>query len=209
MPRVLPAILESDLSEYRRKVNQIRQLTNRFQLDIIDGELIDNRTIQPHQVEPPSGLKLDIHLMVKRPMEYISPCVRLRPYTIIVQYEGAEGVAEAIQKTADNGLRAGLAINPATPINEILPLLERVSHVLLMAYPAGFAGQKLQPIVFDKLKELRAIKPDLEIGLDGGVAETTLKKIKAANFDVVNTNSYLFSSDSLLTRYHELIEALT
>lgn len=208
MAKVIPAILESDLSTYRKKLNLIRQLTDRFQLDVIDGEFVDNKTLQPQQIEPPAGLKIDIHLMVKRPMEYIMPCVKLRPYTIIIQYEGAQQVAEALEKIKKNGLRAGLAINPDTTVAEIAPLLENVSHVLVMAYPAGFAAQKLQPEVFAKVAELRELKPELEIGLDGGVADPTLKKIHDAGFDVVNTNSYLFSAESPLTRFHELIGAL-
>ncbi|MFO0955171.1 MAG: hypothetical protein U0526_01380 [Candidatus Saccharibacteria bacterium] len=208
MAKVIPAILEHELSAYRKKVNLVRQLTDRFQLDVIDGELIDNKTIQPQQIEPPAGLKVDIHLMVKRPMEYIMPCVKLRPYTIIVQYEGAENVIGALEKIHKNGIRCGLAINPETSLSEVAPLLELVKHVLIMAYPAGFAGQKLQPEVFTKAHELREMKPDIEIGLDGGVAAGSLKQIAAAGFDVVNTNSFLFGAESPLSRYHELIGAL-
>ncbi|MBP9827299.1 hypothetical protein KBC99_02355, partial [Candidatus Saccharibacteria bacterium] len=86
MTKIIPAILETNVSAYRHKIAQIRQLTDRVQLDVIDGDLIDNRTLQPKEIEPPSGLKLDIHLMVKHPLDYISQCVRLRPYTIIIQY---------------------------------------------------------------------------------------------------------------------------
>lgn len=208
MAKVVPAILATEILDYRHKANMIRQLTDRFQLDIIDGEFVENRTIQPTDIAPPSGLKLDVHLMVKRPLEYISQVVKLRPYTIIVQYEADAGVAEAIDKIVANGLRAGVALNPDTPASVVEPLLPKLSHVLIMSYPAGFAGQKLQPRVFSKVAELREMKSELEIGLDGGVEESTLSKIAKARFDVVNVNSYLFGAQSPLTRYHELIGAL-
>ncbi len=207
MTKIVPAILEHDVAAYRRKLTLIRQLTDRFQLDVIDGEFVDNRTIQPSDIEPPAGLKIDIHLMVRQPLSYISSCVKLRANTIIVQYE-TEGVDEAVTKIKQNGLRAGVAINPETTIAMIDGLLDRLDHVLVMAYPAGFAAQKLQPATLAKAAELRAIKPELEIGLDGGVAADTLPKIAKAGFDIVNTNSYLFGADSTLTRYHELMEAL-
>nr|MBP9826946.1 hypothetical protein [Candidatus Saccharibacteria bacterium] len=126
-----------------------------------------------------------------------------------IQYEDAQGVVEALEKTVKQGLRAGLAINPDTTVAEIAPLLSLVSHVLVMAYPAGFAGQKLQPSIFSKVAELRSLKDSLEIGLDGGVNQATLSKIKKTHFDVVNVNSYLFEAESILTRYHEIIEALS
>lgn len=186
----------------------VRQLTDRVQLDIIDGELIENRTVQPQDLEPPAGLKVDIHLMVKRPKEYVMPSVKLRPYTVIVQYEGAENVGEAIEKINANGIRSGLAINPETDLGSVGDLLALVKHVLVMAYPAGFAGQKMQPSALARVAELRELGFDGEIGLDGGVATDTLKKIAAAHFDVVNTNSYLFGAESVLTRYHEIMEGL-
>ncbi len=208
MTKVVPAILESSASECRRKLQTVRQLTDRAQLDIIDGELIDNRTVQPQELEPPAGLKVDIHLMVKRPQEYVMPSVKLRPYTIIVQFEGAEAVSEAIEKIKANGIRAGVAINPETELRTVRSLIEQVDYVLLMAYPAGFAGQKMQPVILNRAGELRNQGFGGEIGLDGGVAAETLKKIASARFDLVNTNSYLFTAESVLTRYHEIMEAL-
>ena len=208
MTKVIPAILESSALECRRKLQAVRQLTDRVQLDIIDGELIENRTVQPQDLEPPAGLKVDIHLMVKRPKEYVMPSVKLRPYTVIVQYEGAENVGEAIEKINSNGIRSGLAINPETDLGSIGELLAVVKHVLVMAYPAGFAGQKMQPAALNRVAELRELGFDGEIGLDGGVAAENLKKIAAAHFDVVNTNSYLFGADSVLSRYHEIMEGL-
>ena len=209
MAKIVPAILESDASAYRKKVNLIRQLTDRFQLDIIDGEFADNKTIFPQDIEPPSGLKLDLHLMVAHPNEFIGHSIKLRPYTIVVQFEAVHGVVEAIDRITKGGIRAGVAINPDTPVAALEPLLPQLSHVLVMAYPAGFAGQKLQPAALKKVSELRALNADIEIGLDGGVADDTLKKIAAAHFDVVYTNSYLFGAESILTQYHELIAALS
>ena len=114
MTKVIQAVLETTVAGFRSKVNLIRQLTDRFQLDIIDGEFADNKTVQLNEVDPPSGLKLDVHLMVKRPLEYVSQAIRLRPYTIIVQYEAEAGLAEAIHKITAGGIRAGIAINPTT-----------------------------------------------------------------------------------------------
>jgi len=208
MTKVIPAILEASSAECRRKLQLVRQLTDRVQLDIIDGALVDNRTVQPQDLQPPAGLKVDIHLMVKRPKEYVAPSVKLRPYTIIVQYDGAEDVAGAVEKIKSNGIRAGVAINPDTELDKLSGFIDRLSYILVMAYPAGFAGQKLQTKVLSRVVELRELGFDGEVGLDGGVATESLKKIASAKFDVVNTNSYLFGAENILTRYHELMEVL-
>lgn len=208
MTKVVPAILETTAAACRSRLQTVRQLTDRVQIDIIDGELIDNRTVQPQQIEPQNGLKIDIHLMVKRPMEYVSASLKLRPYTIIVQYEGAERVSESLDKIKTSGIRSGLAINPETDLDEVGELIAKANHVLLMAYPAGFAGQKLQPQVLKRVQELKERGFEGEIGLDGGVTQSALPAIAKAGFDIVNTNSYLFSADRILTRYHEIMEAL-
>lgn len=208
MTKVIPAILEKDSASCRSRLQVVRQLTDRVQLDIIDGELIDNRTVQPQQIEPQNGLKIDVHLMVKRPMEYLPATLKLRPYTILVQYEGAERVSDALDKIKTNGIRSGISINPDTSLDEVKELIDKVNYVLLMAYPAGFAGQKLQPTVLKRVGELKEKGFTGEIGLDGGVEKDTLTIIAKAGFDVVNTNSYLFATDRILTRYHEIMEAL-
>lgn len=211
MTKIVPAILESELSAYRQKLNLVRQLTDRFQLDVIDGEYVDNRTLQPQDISPPSGMKLDIHLMVARPHEYIPACIKLRPYTILVQFEAlaeAEQLRPILEKINNAGLRSGVALNPATDLSSVSPVFDAVNYVLLMAYPAGFAGQKLDRRVLTRVNEVRTLAPHAEVGLDGGVNASSLKAIAAANFDIVNTNTYLFNTDSPLTRYHELIGAL-
>jgi ribulose-phosphate 3-epimerase len=208
MTKVIPAILEKDPISCRRRLQTVRQLTDRVQLDIIDGELIDNRTVQPQQIEPQNGLKIDVHLMVKRPLEYLPATLKLRPYTILVQYEGADRVNDALDKIKANGIRSGISINPDTVLDEVKELIDKVDYVLLMAYPAGFAGQKLQPLVLKRVGELRASGFAGEVGLDGGVEAATLAAISKVGFDVVNTNSYLFSTDRILTRYHDIMEAL-
>ncbi len=208
MAKIVPAILASNPEEYQQKIRLVRQLTDRYQLDVIDSEYADNPTLDLRQIEPRRDMLCDVHLMSRRPLHYLNDILALKPHMVIFQYEGAEDLVSALEKVKARGVLVGLALNPATEVDEVGSLLPQIDHVLIMAYTAGFAGQTLQPKVLKKADTTRQLAPTLEVGLDGGVSEDTLAKIAKAKFDVVNTNSYLFGSDDVLSRYSELMEAL-
>lgn len=205
MTKIVPAILAKSKEEYQSRLTTVRQLTDRFQVDIIDGEFVDNRTIGLDEVGRMTELKMDIHLMVAEPKVFIEKAVALNPNIIIIQFECGQDITPQIERIKKSGLSAGVAVNPDTKLSKIKPLIELLDHVLLMAYPAGFAGQKLQPEVIDKLAEARKLFPAAEIGLDGGVTEKNAKKILQAGFDTVNINSALFEAEDPLNRYSEFL----
>ncbi len=207
MAKVVPALLSSTKSDYEHDLAVVRQLTDRFQLDIIDGQFVDNETVSLNQLDKTPGLKMDIHLMVTDPIACIREALKLSPNLVIFQYEGSSAVPQAINELKQNGQRVGLAINPSTTIDKIKPLLSELDHLLVMMYPAGFAGQKFEPVNLDKISQARDIRPDLEIGIDGGVNQSSIKQIASAKPDIVNVNSYLFSAEDVASRYSELMEA--
>ena len=205
MTKLVPAVLVKTAEEYQQRLSVIRQLTNRFQLDIIDGEYVDNKTIELDDVARANDLQMDIHLMVKEPKNYVERAIVLRANCTIIQLEACDDPTKSLERIKKAGLNAGLAINPDTPVTKLKPFKEMLDHILLMGYEAGFAGQKLNPIVFDKLEQSRDLYGGVEIGLDGGVSKATAKKILAAGFDVVNVNTLIFSSSDPLSAYSELL----
>lgn len=207
MAKVVPALLSSTKSDYEHDLAVVRQLTDRFQLDIIDGQFVDNETVSLNQLDKTPGLKMDIHLMVVDPISCIREALKLSPNLVLFQYEGSSAVPQAITELKQNGQRVGLAINPSTTIEKIKSLLSEIDHLLVMMYPAGFAGQKFEPVNLDKISQARDIRPDLEIGIDGGVNKDSIKQIANAKPDIVNVNSYLFSAEDVASRYSELMEA--
>ena len=205
MTKIVPAILAKTKQEYQARLAMVRQLTDRFQVDIIDGEFVDNRTIGLEEVGRMTELKMDIHLMVADPKSYIEKAITLNPNLIIIQFECGQDITPQLERIKKSGLQAGVAINPDTKLSKVKPLGELFDHLLLMAYPAGFSGQKFQPEVIDKLAEARGLFQSAEIGLDGGVNEKNAKKILQAGFDTVNINSALFEAEDVLNRYSEFL----
>lgn len=209
MTKIVPALLVKSLEEYKQKLKVVRQLTDRMQLDVIDGQFVDNQTIAPADIEKLPDIKIDAHLMVEDPLTYARQCVKLGCYTTIVQFESSGDASAAIEHVKDNGLRAGVAINPSTQAEDIEKLLPTLDHVLVMAYPAGFAGQPFDKKNLKKIIELKEMKASLEIGWDGAVDEETVGVIAKAGADVINVNSYLFAGTDVLERYSKLLGALS
>lgn len=206
MTKIVPAVLVANKEDYINRLNIIRRLTNRFQLDIIDGEYVDNKTIQLEEVSRLTELKMDVHLMVKHPKAFVERAIAINANIIIIQYECGEDLLPYLERIKKSGINAGVAINPETKLDKLKPLKDLLDHVLIMGYPAGFAGQKLDKIVFERLEETRDKFPHVEIGLDGGVNKGNAKKVLQAGFDVVNINSAIFGSSDPLSSYMEMLE---
>jgi len=208
MTKIVPALLVKTVEEYSRTLRKARQLTNRFHIDIIDGDFVDNKTIMPRDIQKQVDNKMDMHLMVSDPLWYARECISLNPHIVIVQYESDGDVVAALELISKNGFRAGLSINPATSVESIKKLLPIVSYVQIMGYSAGFAGSKFERSVLEKPAQVRAIVPGMEIGIDGGVNDKTIAAIAKANFDVINVNSFLFDNPEMdsLSAYSALME---
>lgn len=211
--KIVPAILTDSVEELNAQLRIARQLTDRVQIDIIDGEYVENSTITPRDIQKPIDAKIDLHLMVNDVSGYIAQCIGLNPYTIIFQFDAIKlqrDIIAAIEQIKSAGFRAGIALNPDIEVAMIHKYIPKIDHVLIMGYAAGFTGQKFQRSVIEKVTQVREIRPDIEVGIDGGVNHQSLKVVASGNFDVVNVNTYLFhnAESDPLTVYSQLMEAL-
>lgn len=211
--KIVPAILTNSVEELNAQLRIARQLTDRVQIDIIDGEYVENSTITPRDIQKPIDAKIDLHLMVKDVPGYVAQCIGLNPYTIIFQFDAIKlqrDIIAAIEQIKSAGFRAGIALNPDIEVAMIHKYIPKIDHVLIMGYSAGFTGQKFQRSVIEKVTQVREIRPDIEVGIDGGVNHQSLKVVASGNFDVVNVNTYLFhnAESDPLTVYSQLMEAL-
>lgn len=208
--KIVPAMLVHDVVEYNQQIRVARQLTDRFHVDIIDGQFVENTTIKPRDIQKQIDNKLDMHLMVVDPVSFARECIRLNPYTVIIQVEVDANVSAALELVKKNGFRAGISINPSTQVKDIKQYIDVIDYIQVMGYDAGFEGQKLQRSVLPKISELHALlKPTVEIGFDGGVGASTIASLKKTDLDIINVNSYLFRNEELdtLSAYSKLLES--
>ena len=208
--KLVPAILAKTTEQYRSTLSQARKLTDRFHIDIIDGKYVDNLTVQPRDIQKQIDNKMDMHLMVEDSFWYAQQCVKLNPHIVIVQLESSGDIRKALEFVVKNGFRSGISFNPSSSIEDLKPYLDIISHVQVMGYEAGFAGQKLNRQVLKMPEEIRNLKHGIEIGIDGGVNINTISSIVKAQFDVINVNSFIFNHEELdpLSAYSALLEKI-
>lgn len=208
MVDIIPAILTDTVTDLEAKLKIIDEAVEanganikRVQIDIIDGEYVDNKTIDPANIIGiDTNLSLDFHLMVKEPVNWIEKCANAGADRIIGQIELMSSQVEFVEKVAETGLYVGLAVDLETPITKLDPvILNNLDAVLLMAVKAGWGGQEFDKRVIGKIKELDEIRvrdnTPFKICVDGGETESVIDETHFAGADEVVIGKRLFSGD--------------
>lgn len=202
MIKIAPSILSAD---FARLGDEIRAATaagaHLLHVDVMDGHFVPNITIGPPVVESirkVTRLPLDVHLMIEDPDKFLKDFVAAGADIVTVHYEATVHLHRSVQMIRESGVKAGVSINPATPVWSLDNILGDVDMVLVMSVNPGFGGQKFIPSALEKLKLLRR-KID-EAGLsvlievDGGVKPENAKEIAAAGADILVMGSAFFNS---------------
>ncbi|MBD3184286.1 ribulose-phosphate 3-epimerase [Candidatus Poribacteria bacterium] len=193
MRKVVPSVLTRDPKELEEKVRILEPLVEVIQIDIMDNVLVPNTSINVKDVEKAAPQKpMEIHLMVNHPVEYVEPYACIGAFRIIFHIESADDPAEVIKEIKSFNMKAGIAINPPTPVEKLDPYLDMVDLVLVMGVNPGFQGQKFIPDVLDKVRYIKKSHPDMTVEVDGGVNPETGPSLVEAGVDILNVGSYLF-----------------
>lgn len=201
MIKVIPAILSSSPQEVKELLNQAEGIVDRVQIDIIDAQFAQNRTIDPSVLENfDTEVLLDFHLMAKEPVDWVERAVRAGADRIIGQIEQMNSQVDFVGKVSEVGLSVGLAIDLETPVSALDPtILNNLDVVLVMAVKAGFGGQKFEPKALDKIRELDDIRArddnPFRICVDGGETLDTIDDTRIAGADEIAIGRRLFSGD--------------
>ena len=202
MIEIVPSILSADFARLADEIARVERGGARLlHLDVMDGHFVPNLTIGPPVVEAvrkTTRLHLDVHLMIENPERYVEAFVAAGANSVSVHYEAArhlDGTLELIKKA---GAKAGVVLNPATPVAVLEDILEVADYVLLMSVNPGFGGQKLIPYVLDKVRKLDRMRREkhlaLPIEIDGGVHLENLAEVVRAGCDWIVTGSAIFHS---------------
>ncbi len=205
MRKIIPSVLTKDPNELERKIRILENYADIIQIDIMDNGLVPNISIEIdeiHKVKPKS--KLEMHLMVKKPIDYIEPSVNVGAFRIIFHVESDDDPREVIEKIVQSKAEPGIAINPPTPVESIQQYLDMISIVLVMGVNPGFQGQKFIPDVLSKVRFIKNIRPNLLIEVDGGVNPETGPMLLSAGVDILNVGSFLFKNDDVENNWNEM-----
>lgn len=194
---ITASILAADLGRLQEEVDSVAS-ADAIQVDVMDGHFVPNLSFgAPILASITTRLPLDIHLMVENPEDRIEEFLTIKAKHITFH---AETVSETVDRRAliaairDGKATAGIALNPETPLSTIDDVLDDVDLVLIMSVHPGFAGQSFLPEVLEKVKALRAKKPELTIQMDGGINANNAKDCIAAGANNLVAASFLFAA---------------
>ncbi len=209
---VAPSILSADFSKLRQEVEEVTNYgADIIHLDIMDGHFVPNITFGPSVVKairPYSKLPFDVHLMIEKPENYIKTFFDSGADIITVHVEASVHLHRTLQEIKKLGIKAGVVINPHTPVENIKHVLSICDLVLVMSVNPGFGGQSFIEDSLNKIKMLRDIREKEHhhylIEVDGGINLETGKLCKDSGADILVAGSYVFNSNDRLKAINSL-----
>ncbi|UYZ23567.1 ribulose-phosphate 3-epimerase [Mesobacillus jeotgali] len=203
MVKIAPSILSADFARLGEEIKDVeRGGADYIHVDVMDGHFVPNITIGPLIVEairPVTKLPLDVHLMIENPDQYIEAFAKAGADYITVHVEASRHLHRTIQLIKSTGVKAGVVLNPATPVDSLKHIIEDVDLVLLMSVNPGFGGQKFISSVLPKIRQVKELAEtlnlELEIEVDGGVNEETARLCIEAGANVLVAGSAVFNKE--------------
>ena len=211
---IAPSVLAADFSNLQRDIEMINESeADWFHIDIMDGVFVPNisfgmpvlRDIKKHAKKT-----LDVHLMIVNPDQYIETFSKLGADILTVHWEACTHMHRTIQAIKATGMKAGIALNPHSSVNQLKDVIKDIDVVCLMSVNPGFGGQSFIENTFEKVKELKELiqttGSDCQIEIDGGVTNKNAKKLVQAGANILVAGSYVFKSSNPTETISKLIK---
>lgn len=216
MKEIAPSILSADFSRLGEDIAAAKRGGARIiHFDVMDGHFVPNISYGPvvlEALEHRTDLSFDVHLMIERPDDLLEKFVTERTEYITVHQEACVHLDRTISHIKSLGVKAGVALNPATPVGSIRHVLEEADLILIMSVNPGFAGQKFIQYTLDKTRELDSIRRKNGFGfrleMDGGIGPGNINEVIDAGTDIAVAGSAVFGADDIENTTKRLIAAL-
>ncbi len=214
-PELAPSILASDFAHLADAVAAAEAGGGTVvHVDVMDGHFVPNISLGPPVVKSlrkATKLPLDCHLMIENPDEFIPAFADSGADWVSVHFEACRHLHRTLEHIADNGMKPGVVINPATRVDVLREVLPMVHHVLIMSVNPGFGGQKFIPFSLDKLRYLRSVREELGLGfrieVDGGVDMDTIASVVQAGAEVLVAGNAVFGKGDATANARQLLAA--
>jgi len=205
MVKIAPSILAADFNCLERDIIKLERAgADYIHVDVMDGKFVPNITFGPvvvKNIKKISSLPLDVHLMIYEPERFVEEFVKAGAKIITIQYESTQHLDRVIRLVKSFGINCGVAVNPGTAVENILPVLSLVDMVLIMSVNPGFGGQTFIPYCLDKIISIKKAIEDKKlktlIEVDGGITEQNVAEVTRAGADIVVAGSAVFNSGDM------------
>ncbi|SHJ04511.1 ribulose-phosphate 3-epimerase [Lutispora thermophila] len=205
MIKIAPSILSANFANLVSDIKAVEDAgADMLHIDVMDGHFVPNITIGAPVVKSlrkVSGLIFDVHLMIEKPESYIKDFADAGADIISVHAEASRHLHRLLQMIKSEGIKASLALNPATPINVIEHLLDDIDMILIMSVNPGFGGQEFIPAIYEKISLLKEYllkkNKSIPIQVDGGIGLSNIKKVCDCGAEVIVSGSAIFRSENV------------
>ena len=201
--KISPSILSADFSKLGSEIQNLEKAkADLIHIDVMDGHFVPNITIGPEvisKLRKYTSLPFDVHLMISPVNNFIKNFADAGADIITIHPEATDNLIDSIDKIKSFGKKVGISLNPETPVNKVLPVLNKIDLVLIMSVNPGFGGQKFMKEVLDKVKilrkeiDLKKLKTQIEI--DGGINFENAKMAKEAGVDILVSGTTIFKEN--------------
>ena len=214
MIKISPSILSADFAKLGEQIERLNASdVEMVQIDVMDGHFVPNITFGApviKSIRKYTEKVFDVHLMIEEPSRYVEDFVKAGADIITVHYEADRHIDRTINYIKSFGVKAGVALNPGTPVSVLKNIINSVDMVLIMTVNPGFGGQKYIDYCSEKVKEVKALSENKElmIQVDGGVDASNIKYVVECGANVIVAGSAAFRNDAIEENVQKLREAL-
>ena len=205
---IVPAILTDNKQDFRAQIERINVFTRRAQIDVTDGTFAPTQTLDITNIWWPRNWEADLHLMVANPSAYIDTILKLSPSLCILHAEAYEDLIPTFQVLKDAGIKVGVALLPSTFPGNVKHYIDVADHVLIFAEQLGVQGSPADLMQMEKIPLIRNMKPEVEIGWDGGANATNVRALAHADLDVINVGSAISQARNPAEVFQELVSEI-
>lgn len=196
--KISPSILASDYANLQSELDRI-STSDLIHVDVMDGHFVPNISIGAPvvaSIKKVCNVPFDVHLMISNPLDYVEDFANAGADIICFHTECDSDVEKTVDKIISLCKKPALAIKPATPVDDVVKYLDKLSMVLVMTVEPGFGGQSFMESTMPKIEAIRKINPDIDIEVDGGINPETIKIASRAGANVFVAGSAVFKSEN-------------